>query len=353
MPHRLIATAAQRKRRSASLLLAVAVGACGGGGGGDGGGIATTPTPAPTPNPGSAQGPAPAPGQIPAPPAQAPAPAPAPAPSEAPAPATALPTVSAGFSVEIYATVNQPMKLSFGSDGELYFGRHEGNLRIHRIAPGGSSVSEFGPTMVDPDAVLFDSAGLISGIRDSVLVGGGGVLTAISPTQTATVVFNSGFVDSDDMKFDLTGRLVFSDDLPQVLTSNGSPPTALFSTPSRPGSIAIDDFNRIFVALADGTIAIHNADGTLADSAFATGLAGLDTYIAFGPGQGGFGNALYVLSGSELLVFNERARPENIGSGFSVGPSSGTGFVFGPDNELYVSDFQNGRVLRVSRGRVQ
>ena len=85
---------------------------------------------------------------------------------------SALPRVFAAFKVEIYSNVSQPMKLSFGRDGALYVGRQGGNV-IHRVAPGGSSVSEFGPPMVDPDAVLVDAAGLISGVPNSVLVGGG------------------------------------------------------------------------------------------------------------------------------------------------------------------------------------
>lgn len=263
---------------------------------------------------------------------------------------SALPTVSAGFKVEVYANVTEPMKLSFGPDGALYAGRQGGDV-IHRVAPGGRSVSEFGPPMVDPDAVLVDAAGLISGTPNSVLVGGGGILAAIFQNQTSGVIFSSGFADVDDMKFDRAGRLIFSDDLPQVLMSNGSAPTVLFSTPSRPGSIAIDDKNRIFVALEDGTIRIYNADGTLADSAFATGLAGLDTYLAFGPGAGGFGQALYVLNGSNLLRFNRSGHATLIGSGFSVGPSSGTGFVFGPDNALYVSEYNEDRILQIARGR--
>lgn len=121
--------------------------------------------------------------------------------------------------------------------------------------------------------------------------------------------------------------------------------------PSRPGSIAIDDDNRIFVALADGTIRIHNADGSLADSAFATGLAaGLDTYLAFGPGAGGFGKALYVLSGPELLRFDRHGKATRIGTGFDVGPASGTGFVFGPDHALYVSEFNKNRIIRIAAG---
>lgn len=268
-------------------------------------------------------------------------------------PAIALPSVVAGFKIEVYANVTEPMKLSFGPQGALYTGRQGGD-RIHRITRRGV-VSEYGPPMADPDAVLVDATGLISGIRNSVLVGGGGgVLAAISPNQTATVIFNSGFSDVDDMQFDRRGRLIFSDDNPQVMVSQGQTPTVLFATPDRPGSIAIDDYNRIFVALGDGTIRIYNENGTVADSAFASGLAtGLDTYIAFAPSAGGFGSALYVLSGSNLLRFDRRGNATVIGSGFGVGPSSGTGFVFGPDNALYVSDYNKNRVLKISRKRHQ
>lgn len=253
-----------------------------------------------------------------------------------------------GFRVSVYARVREPMKLSFSRQGSLYAGRQPGE-RIHRIAPGGSPVAEFGPPMVDPDAVLVDHAGTISGKRHAVLVGGGGILAAIYPAQTASVIFSSGFADVDDMHFDRRGRLIFSDDLPRVLVSSGGPPAVLFTTPSRPGSIAIDEDNRIFVALEDGSIRVHTADGALADSAFATGLAGLDTYLAFGPGAGGFGRLLYVLSGSTLLRFNANGNRMVIGTGFHVGPSSGTGFSFGPDHALYVSDYQANRVLRISR----
>lgn len=197
--------------------------------------------------------------------------------------AASLPTVCAGYTVKVYASVPEPMKLSFAPDGTLYVGRQ-------------------------------------------------------------------GFADIDDMKFDHAGRLIFSDDNPQVLASSGNPPTVLFTLPSRPGSIAIDEDDRIYVALADGTIRIHTPDGTLADAAFASGLARLDTYLAFGPGAGGFGKALYVLNGSELLRFDRNGMSHRIGSGFDVGPSSGTGFVFGPDGALYVSDYNRNRILRIARG---
>lgn len=66
--------------------------------------------------------------------------------------------------------------------------------------------------MVDPDAVLVDTAGTISGKRHAVLVGGGGILAAIDPDQSAVIIFN----------------------------------------------LAIDEDNRIFIALADGSIRVYN-----------------------------------------------------------------------------------------------
>lgn len=257
-----------------------------------------------------------------------------------------LPTMSAGYTISVYANVPEPMKLSFAPDGSLYVGRQPG-LRIHRVAPGGSPVTEYGPPMVDPDAVLVDQNGRIGGRPRSVLVGGGGILAAIFPNQTASVIFNTGFEDVDDMTFDRHGRLIFSDDAPRVLVSTGGPPTVLFTTPSRPGSLAIDMRNRIHVALGDGTIQIYNPDGTLANGAFATGLAGLDTYLAFAPASDR--SNLYVLNGTTLLRFDTNGQAQTIGTGFVPGPSSGTGFVFGPDHALYVSDYYANRILRIAR----
>lgn len=275
-----------------------------------------------------------------------------------------LPSVSAEYQVSVYANVPEPMKLSFGPDGALYVGRQPG-LRIHRVAPGGHPVIEFGPPMVDPDAVLADPDGRIGGRRNSVLVGGGGVLAAIYPNQSSSVIFKGDF-DVDDMKFDRRGRLIFSDDAPRVLSSSGGQPTTLFSTPSRPGSLAIDGHNRIFVALGDGAIRIYSPDGRLIDSAFATGLAGLDTYLAFadeprGERRGerdwerepptdksGLDRVLYVLNGTVLLRYDRDGKAETIGTGFVAGPPSGTGFIVGPDHALYVSDYYANRILRIA-----
>lgn len=260
-----------------------------------------------------------------------------------------LPNVAPGFHIAVYAQVEQPEKLTFAPDGTMYVGTGQGN-RISRVAPGGGQGMLFGPPQSDPDAVLFDAAGRISRVPNSVLVGGGSNLAAIFPNGTSAVIFNS-VADVDDMKFDRTGRLIFSEDAPRVSVSSGAPPVVLFSTPVRAASIAIAPDNRIFLVLDDGTIRIYNPNGTVA-GIFARGLAPrLDTYIIFGEGAGGFGRFLYVLSGSTLLRFTSDGKSMMIGSGFSIGPSSATGFVFGPDHALYVSEHNFNRILRISRGR--
>src|SRR5262245_62737270 len=115
-----------------------------------------------------------------------------------------LPSVP-GYQVSVYSSVTDPMRLSFDrATGTLYAGRDNsgsggGNadpVKIHRIAPGGSPVTEYGTTAVrDPDAVLVDSAGTASeGAAGSVIVGGvdpfgnNGVLTAIRPDQSVVTI---------------------------------------------------------------------------------------------------------------------------------------------------------------------
>jgi hypothetical protein len=264
---------------------------------------------------------------------------------------SSLPKLVDGYRIGVYAYLDQPEKLSFSRDGSLYVGSTNVTDRIRKIGPGGHPVIEFGPPQLDPDAVLADDDGRISGHRDSVLVGGGDTLAAIySNQQSAVIFFNSGFTDVDDMKFDRNGRLLFADDVSLVWASTGGTPTVLFSTPFRASSLAIDDNNRIFIALDDGTIRIYRPDGTPA-GIFASGLAtGLNLYLAFGDGRGGFGRFLYALSGSTLLRFTPNGRATVIGTGFSIGQQTSTGMVFGPDHALYISDYQGNRILRIARG---
>jgi len=129
----------------------------------------------------------------------------------------------------VYAKVADPVRLAFAPDGTLYVGRDNSGsgggaadaVKIHRIAPGGAPVSEFVKAAIaDPDAVVYDAAGVISGIAGAVIVGGvtadgstEGRLSRIAPDGAATTLFgpSSAIVNPGDFVFDATGRLLFTD----------------------------------------------------------------------------------------------------------------------------------------------
>ena len=261
-----------------------------------------------------------------------------------------------GYVVETYAEgVLGSVGLSFDSSGNLYVGSHYGHIDpayIYRVTPGGTSVGTYGNDPIsDPDAVLVDRDGLISGVPGSVLVGGysglfdRGRISAIWPDQTVHLIFeSSSFSNPSQMVFDDTGRLLIVDNTgAQVVDSTGGVPTQLFSLPDFGVSIALDPSGRIFTSANDGVIRIHSAGGTLLNDAFVTGL-GTWAPIAFGPG-GYWGTDLYAIdreNGGQLLRFDMAGNPTVLGSGFYPG-----NLAFGPDNAMYVSTDWD-KVIRIS-----
>jgi hypothetical protein len=93
--------------------------------------------------------------------------------------AAALPTVYRATAT-IYANITDPQHLAFAGDGTLYVGRdafgsgggYYDAVKIWRLGPGGRPVEEFGRTAIaDPDAVIVDRTGAVSGMPGAVLVG--------------------------------------------------------------------------------------------------------------------------------------------------------------------------------------
>ena len=99
----------------------------------------------------------------------------------------AAPTVP-GAVVEPYATAAWPAWMSLDeTSGILYTGVETGPpARIWRIADGGTPYAGYGAVpILDPDAVLHDGAGWLSGGAGAVLVAAGAAARAvgrISPT---------------------------------------------------------------------------------------------------------------------------------------------------------------------------
>ena len=134
-----------------------------------------------------------------------------------------------GFVVSTYATVTDPIHCAFAPDGTLYTGRDASgsggtsgqHVSIHRISPGGVTVSEYGPILEDPDAVFFDATGQFSGTPGSVLVGGvsgsGGTIRAILPDFTIVTVapVSASYGNPGMMRLDRSGRLLFVSTSPE------------------------------------------------------------------------------------------------------------------------------------------
>ncbi|MCX6925353.1 MAG: hypothetical protein NT154_19405, partial [Verrucomicrobia bacterium] len=161
-----------------------------------------------------------------------------------------------------YATVLGPRELSFGADGALYTGCDLSGtggggpadaVKIHRIGPGGSPVTEYGNVAIpDPDAVIVDRTGAISGIAGAVLVGGQtspgiGQVARVALDGTVTALFgpSSLYNNPSAFAYDSLGRLLFTESAQgRIYRCDGGAPVLLFNLGDA-YSIAVDATNRI------------------------------------------------------------------------------------------------------------
>lgn len=260
--------------------------------------------------------------------------------------------VTSGYSLQQYASVTDPRALSFDASGNLYAGRDNFGsgggfgdaIQILLVAPD-LSVSPFGSAIADPDLLIVDRTGSITGFAGSVIVGGSGgsgttKLSAIHPDQSTVQLLNTNQLsDVNGLAFNSLNQLVIGDGLGLSLY-DGTSITRLASLSVAVDSIGVDSTDRIFATTTDNTLKIFSSTGTLLDDSFVSGR-----YLRFAFGQGGgFGTDLYgvdQLTG-ELVHLSTSGDVDVIGSGF------GNSFVtFGNDGAMYVSEFDNDRVLRI------
>ncbi len=128
------------------------------------------------------------------------------------------------------------------------------------------------------------------------------------------------FYNPTEMKFDGTGRLLFTDwDLKQVCVTSGQgvSPSTLLTLTSEPYGLAVDSQNLIYVGMpGTGTIQVYDSNGHLVNPNFAT-LADGNNWslpLAFGPG-GYWGTDLYTVRDGELIRLDSSGTPTVVGSG--------------------------------------
>ncbi|MBI4323642.1 MAG: immunoglobulin domain-containing protein, partial [Chloroflexi bacterium] len=258
----------------------------------------------------------------------------------------------------IYARVTDPQSLSFAPDGTLFVGRDKSGsgggsldaVKIHRIAPGGSPVTEFGNVAIaDPDAVAYDVFGEISGTAGGVIVGGatgsGGRLSIISPDGTVTTLFgpSSSMVNPGDFVFDSAGRLLFVGGDAKVWVMTNATPGVLISGLTEPSSIAVDSLGRILVSQVNETrVQLYSATGASIINTFVRTEAGAP--LALGPG-GFWGMGVFcVNTNGDLLTVDLNGQATTFGTGFGGLTDS----AFGPDGALYASYFESDVIWRIA-----
>lgn len=266
-----------------------------------------------------------------------------------------------GFNVEVYANISGPVSLAFDPTGVLYVGNNDtpDPVPIRRVGIGGSPVEDFGPYLHDPDSVLFDAAGGISGTPGSVFVSGseysGGVpirgyLTAIAPDETATTIYSTLYAPQQ-MVFDFYGRLLIPDqNIIYEATSEG-----LYTfVQGLSGAMAVDGAGQIFVIRekkSNWVISILSRDGDIINEQFSV-LPGDISYLwAWGSGMvftpyDSTWQAHLIVTERQGKIYrvDQKGAVILLGYGFDF-PG---GLAFGPDDTLYVSDVNANVIYRIT-----
>ena len=276
------------------------------------------------------------------------------------------PVVPEGYTVEPFATVTDPVHLSFDSDGNLFVGRDDSGsgggfadpVSIHRVSADGNTVTVFGSPVPDPDGVVVDTNGSVAPAGpNSVLVGGTvggptrGRITQIAPSQVNSVLFESTTAElhnPQQLAVDSNGRVLLAncaDSGAVGIIDEGGLAVFASGLGQCVGGIAVDPNDRIFVSVNfEGRVKLLDSAGNVLNSAFATGLSSPDA-LAFDT-LGLFGGNLYVAerqAGNVIKVNPVTGATETFASGFN----GVDGLAFGPTGSLFVSEFSSDTVWRI------
>ena len=273
-------------------------------------------------------------------------------------PAAAQPIVP-GYVVEQFGTLPagyKPYTMSRDAAGWLYFGSDNNNtagVQLMRLGTGGGAAVPFGLTPIyDPDGVIIDASGQVSGSPGALLVmsssfaGGEGVLRKVlqngevSIVVSATGVLNNG----DAMAFDSLNRLYVNVSPNRtIVRCTGAVPAVFISTPANvaTGVVALDDQDRLLVACSDGAVRRYTTAG-VQDTTISVGAGA--TTVAWA-GSSPWGPAAYGVDSPNgvLKRIDASGATQTVGTNFGVVYA----IVFSPDGDLYAANYDTGIVYRV------
>jgi hypothetical protein len=211
---------------------------------------------------------------------------------------------------------------------------------------------------MDPDIVVFDALGHVSGDIGAVLVlgvasGEAGQITAVFPDESVRRIFGpsgayynvSQAVLSDEGVLFLADRGPSSLTTGRVLRTAGEEPRVIASLSPSPIGIASRADRRLFIVQSNGVLSVFDDEGGVIVPGLSDGLSRF-TLLAFSKGDAAFGQDLYAVGDDAILW---RIAPDD-GSKHRVGRvgTATTDISFGPDGAMYLSDLRGDLVWRVT-----
>ncbi|MBU0716746.1 MAG: hypothetical protein KJ749_00725 [Planctomycetes bacterium] len=266
--------------------------------------------------------------------------------------ALSRPQVRPGFTLEVFASISNPIGITADSVGNLYVGNDPPGgsswepARIRFVSHDGSTVCEIGDLIPDPDTVVVDHYGYL-GAPGNVLVGAGPSIWQVDPITGATSEVLSGppLANVAQMAFDSTGRLIVCAGGPDVVSVVAGSMSVLASFPGRsPAGVAIDGDDNIFICHQTGELYLLDSSGSEPPEHVA-GIPGGIVGLAYTPSG--------ILSGHIMAA-------DLTGTVYSVDPDTGevlpfaTGFsrlegiAYGPTGDLFIGDPEVDRIYRVT-----
>ncbi|MBS0189704.1 MAG: hypothetical protein U0573_08345 [Phycisphaerales bacterium] len=272
--------------------------------------------------------------------------------------ASAAPSIP-GVGIHTYGTFPStylPVTLTRGTDGSLYAGTNDNATSgafVRRIPPGGGTSVQFSIGMVyDPDGVLFDATGAISGVANSVLlacsdlIGGLGIIDALRPDGTRFhVVGPLQSLDNNDAMAFNSQNVLHVNVFPNhniVRLSGLSPVVAVTLPPSAGGSsLAFDELDRLWIACADSAVRRYDSNDTL-QATIPIGTSA-DPSVVYCPG-GAMPKGIYVINNQSgtLSRINEADQLVPVGNGFPRVYA----ITSDPAGNLYFAGYNTGEVFR-------
>ena len=175
----------------------------------------------------------------------------------------AVPVIYDDFDVVKFVDIVNAIGLAVDANDNLWAGNDPpgngpsdpGPIRF--IPKDGSSVTEVGPPIIDPDKVIVDINGHVTS-PGHVIVAGLNTLVSVSPANgNAATLFSGGILENTAaMVFDASGRLIVGQLDPRVVVVDGGVLSLYREFPGERASVlTLDSSSNIYIGLRDsGTI---------------------------------------------------------------------------------------------------